>query len=89
MKQVWTRGWMLLGLMVGGGFVIAPLASAQITPDGTLPIPSSVDPDCLICTSEGGTAQGSNLFHSFSEFSIPAGGEAFFNNSPQIENIFE
>ena len=37
---------------------------------------------------EGGLKSGSNLFHSFEEFSIPEGMEASFENSLEIENIF-
>ncbi|MEH2358486.1 MAG: filamentous hemagglutinin N-terminal domain-containing protein [Nostoc sp.] len=61
---------------------------AQIIPDNTLEVNSRVAPGCTACTIEGGTVRGSNLFHSFSEFSIPTGGEAFFNNAMQIQNIF-
>ncbi|MEH1832274.1 MAG: filamentous hemagglutinin N-terminal domain-containing protein [Nostoc sp.] len=60
---------------------------AQIIPDNTLEVNSSVAPGCTACTIEGGTVRGNNLFHSFSEFSVPKGGEAFFNNAMQIQNI--
>ncbi|EKU99209.1 filamentous hemagglutinin family N-terminal domain protein [Leptolyngbya sp. PCC 7375] len=88
-------GW-LTGGVVSVGSAIAPALTcqfatptlAQIIPDNTLPIPSSVVPGCTLCTIEGGTLRGNNLFHSFTEFSVPTGGTAIFNNSPQLENIF-
>ena len=58
-------------------------------PDGTLPINSQVSPImlCTVCTIDGGTIRGVNLYHSFDRFSIPTGGEAYFNNGLQIQNI--
>ena len=60
---------------------------SQIIPDATLPTNSIVTPNGAILTIEGGTAVGSNLFHSFEAFSLPTDTEALFDNSPAIDNI--
>jgi filamentous hemagglutinin family protein len=60
---------------------------AQIIPDKTLPNPSTVTPTGTTRIIEGGTVAGPNLFHSFSEFSVSTGTEAFFNNNLTIQNI--
>jgi filamentous hemagglutinin family protein len=87
MRQFLPRLELVSSIALGYLVTISP-ATAQIVPDNTLPVNSSVTPGCTICTIEGGTVRGANLFHSFSEFSIPTGGEAFFNNSAQIQSIF-
>lgn len=60
----------------------------QIVPDSTLPNVSRVPDSCLSCEITGGTQVGQNLFHSFDRFSIPAGGSAYFNQPPTVQNIF-
>jgi filamentous hemagglutinin family protein len=66
--------------LVGGS------AQAQITPDGTLPTGVTRSGDSF--TIDGGTRSGSNLFHSFGQFSVPTGGAAIFNNAADVRNIF-
>ncbi len=61
-------------------------AKAQVTSDGTV----NTQVNQIGNTSEitGGEVRDSNLFHSFQEFSVDFGNEAFFNNAATIENIF-
>jgi filamentous hemagglutinin family protein len=59
---------------------------AQVTPDGTTS--TTVDANGNNLEINDGDRAGDNLFHSFDDFSVPNGGEAFFNNAADIVNIF-
>jgi filamentous hemagglutinin family protein len=60
---------------------------AQVIPDGTLSTTVNT-PNNLNFTIDGGTRSGNNLFHSFSQLSVPTGGSALFNNPIDVQNIF-
>lgn len=83
-----------LGLQILMGSVLWTLSggqpvAAQIVPDDTLSVGerSQVvgDPNFQI---DGGAQRGTSLFHSFSQFSVPVGGSAAFNNAADVQNIF-
>ncbi len=77
-----------VSLQVQPGKTLALLPTrSQIVPDNTLPTSSIVRSDLNTSLIEGGTRVGSNLFHSFESFSLPALNTAYFNNALDIKNI--
>ncbi|HYX12933.1 MAG TPA: filamentous hemagglutinin N-terminal domain-containing protein, partial [Nostoc sp.] len=67
-------------------------ALSEIIKDDTLGSESSVVTPQLINGRptdqiNGGAIRGTNLFHSFEQFSVPTGSTAYFNNAPNIQNI--
>ncbi|AFY45257.1 S-layer family protein [Nostoc sp. PCC 7107] len=74
---------------IGAIFVSAIYNSsvhAQVIPDHTLN--TSVLQNGNNFTITDGNRVGNNLFHSFSQFSVPSNGSASFNNAVDIQNIF-
>ncbi|NMG07226.1 filamentous hemagglutinin N-terminal domain-containing protein [Brasilonema sp. UFV-L1] len=68
---------------------LAPISIAtaqEVSADGTVSTTVS-SPDGKNFTINDGTTRGTNLFHSFKEFSVPTGGSANFNNAANIQNI--
>jgi filamentous hemagglutinin family protein len=81
-------------LVVGGTITFSPSQTvAQITPDATLGVESSiVTPNVNVRglpadRIDGGAVRGTNLFHSFQEFNVGDGLRVYFANPIGIENI--
>ena len=83
LKNITILGFALSNFSV---ICIPELSFAQITPDTTLPTNSIVVGGPTF-TITGGTTANTNLFHSFSQFSLINGETADFANSPAIQNI--
>ncbi|MEH2022484.1 filamentous hemagglutinin N-terminal domain-containing protein [Nostoc sp.] len=71
--------------IIGAISFSANCAIAQVSPDGTLP--TNVKTQGSTTIIEGGIQAGSNLFHSFKEFSVRDGATAEFNNTDSVQNI--
>ncbi|MBD2520544.1 filamentous hemagglutinin N-terminal domain-containing protein [Nostoc sp. FACHB-973] len=88
MNRSHLKGWVLTGSILSG-LLFAQSSAAQVIPDATLPVGErsqvSGNPNVQI---DGGVRRGGNLFHSFSQFSIPTGESAYFNNAVDVQNIF-
>jgi filamentous hemagglutinin family protein len=71
---------------LGSLYLSSDISLAQVTSDGT--VNTQVTPNGNVAEITGGETRGGNLFHSFRDFSVGTGNEAFFNNATDISNIF-
>ncbi|MEL6580916.1 MAG: filamentous hemagglutinin N-terminal domain-containing protein [Cyanobacteria bacterium J06621_12] len=68
-------------------FLFSPgWVQAQVVEDGTLGTEVQTENN-LDFKVDAGSQRGNNLFHSFSDFSIPENGSVLFNNPINIQNI--
>ncbi|MBO3459588.1 filamentous hemagglutinin N-terminal domain-containing protein [Aetokthonos hydrillicola Thurmond2011] len=86
MASIWR--WLLGSALSSACTFVTSSATAQITPDTSLPNNSTVTIDGSTFNIRGGTQAGRNLFHSFQQFSVPTGSTASFNNGLDVQNIF-
>ena len=85
-KLTLILGMTLAGAVLGS-FTSCALVLAQVLPDHTLPNNSIVTNQGHTSILNGGTKAGSNLFHSFQQFSVSTGDTVYFNNTLDIQNI--
>jgi filamentous hemagglutinin family protein len=87
MKGCHLEKWLICGSVLYAIFS-SNMSAAQVVGDTTLPTGERAlvkgNPNFQI---NGGARRGGNLFHSFSQFSIPTGGSAYFNNALDVQNI--
>lgn len=78
--------WYAVGIVSCCLIDISSVGAQQVAGDGTLSttVTSSNGLNFIITN---GKRAGSNLFHSFSQFSIPTGGSALFDNAIDVKNI--
>ncbi len=69
-----------------GVISIGDCAIAQVVSDNT--VGTTVNLNGTAFEINNGTRSGNNLFHSFSQFSVPTNASAIFNNATDIQNIF-
>ncbi|MEA5549930.1 S-layer family protein [Anabaena cylindrica UHCC 0172] len=83
-----TTGLLTSGIMGSAILLGSSCAIAQVTSDGTTN--TIVNPSGNNFNILNGIEKGNNLFHSFSNFSVPTGGSATFDltNTPNITTIF-
>ncbi|QLE57292.1 S-layer family protein [Nostoc sp. TCL26-01] len=80
-------GWYLVNVICTTGMLWwCGFANAQVSADGSLKTTVSQSGNDFIITN--GDRIGNNLFHSFSQFSIPTNGSVSFQNASDIHNIF-
>ncbi|MBF2064491.1 MAG: filamentous hemagglutinin N-terminal domain-containing protein [Calothrix sp. C42_A2020_038] len=90
--KIYKFGLHFFGSVITSFAAIHP-GLADIIPDKTLPVNSTVSTQGNIKVIEGGTPRESNLFHSFNDFSFSTltpevtGNTVFFNNDLGIKNI--
>ncbi|NBD33117.1 MAG: filamentous hemagglutinin N-terminal domain-containing protein, partial [Cyanobacteria bacterium] len=80
-----ARPILMTGVLSLSGLVAINSAQAQISADGT--VSTEVTQSGNVFEIREGSKAGSNLFHSFQEFSLPSGNTAFFKNGANITNI--
>ncbi len=74
---LWTLGYLCAA---------SDVSLAQVTSDGT--VNTQVSQSGNEARITGGETRENNLFHSFQDFSVETGNQAFFDNAQNIENIF-
>jgi filamentous hemagglutinin family protein len=83
-----TTGLLTAGMVLPAILLWSGCANAQVTSDGTTN--TIVNPSGNNFNILNGIEKGNNLFHSFSNFSVPTGAWATFDltNTPNITTIF-